>query len=259
MMFDLRGKTAIVTGSTKGIGKAIAEAFAKQGANVVVSSRKADVVEAVTKDINENHADHGGKAIGIPCNIAYKEELEKLVSETRKAFGQIDILVGNAAVNPYYGSSLDIPDSAFDKIMNVNIKSNHWLCSMVIPEMKERRDGVIIIVSSIGGHRGSTVIGGYCISKAADMQLVRNLACEFGGHNIRANAIAPGLIKTDFARALWEDPKFRAKSEAQAPLNRIGEPEEIAGLAVYMASKEGSFLTGQTISVDGGVTISGGG
>jgi NAD(P)-dependent dehydrogenase (short-subunit alcohol dehydrogenase family) len=258
MMFDLRGKSAIVTGSTKGIGKAIAEAFAKQGANVVVSSRKADAVEAVTKDINENHAAHGGRAIGIPCNISHKEQLEELVAGTRAEFGQVDIYVGNAAVNPFYGSSQDIPDSAFEKIMAVNIQSNHWACNLVLPEMIERKDGVIIIVSSIGGLRGSKVLGAYAISKAADMQMARNLAMEYGIHNIRANAIAPGLIQTDFARALWEDPEFRKRSEAQAPLNRIGQPEEIAGLAVYMASAEGSFLTGQTIAVDGGVTISGG-
>ncbi|MEC9347422.1 MAG: SDR family oxidoreductase [Pseudomonadota bacterium] len=258
MMFDLRGKTAIVTGSTKGIGKAIAEAFAQQGANVVVSSRKADAVAEVTKHVNENFAAHGGKAIGIPCNISYKEQLEMLVAETRSAFGKVDILVCNAAVNPFYGSSLDIPDSAFDKIMDVNIKSNHWAINLVLPEMIERKDGVIIIVSSIGGLRGSRVLGAYAISKAADMQMVRNIAMEYGKSNIRANAIAPGLIQTDFARALWEDPEFRSRSEAQAPLNRIGQPEEIAGLAVYMAASEGSFLTGQTIAVDGGVTISGG-
>jgi len=258
MMFDLRGKSAIVTGSTKGIGKAIAEAFARQGANVVVSSRKPDAVEAVTADINANHAAHGGRAVGIPCNISHKEQLEMLVAETRKEFGQIDIMVANAAVNPYYGSSMEIPDDAFDKVMDVNIKSNHWLCNLVLPEMIDRKDGVIIIVSSIGGLRGSRVLGAYAISKAADMQMVRNLAMEYGKHNIRANAIAPGLIQTDFARALWEDPEFRKRSEAQAPLNRIGQPEEIAGLAVYMAASEGSFLTGQTIAVDGGVTISGG-
>lgn len=258
MMFDLSGKSAIVTGSTKGIGKAIAEAFAHQGAQVVVSSRKADAVEQVTADINANHAANGGRAIGIPCNISYKEQLEMLVGETRKAFGKVDILVCNAAVNPFYGSSLEIPDSAFDKIMDVNIKSNHWACNLVLPEMIQRKDGCIIIVSSIGGMRGSRVLGAYAISKAADMQMVRNIAMEYGKSNIRANAIAPGLIQTDFARALWEDPEFRSRSEAQAPLNRIGQPEEIAGLAVYMASKEGSFLTGQTIAVDGGVTISGG-
>ena len=184
--------------------------------------------------------------------------MEELVAGTRAEFGQVDIYVGNAAVNPFYDSSLDIPDSAFEKIMSVNIQSNHWACNLVLPEMIERKDGVIIIVSSIGGLRGSRVLGAYAISKAADMHMVRNLAMEYGKHNIRANAIAPGLIQTDFARALWEDPEFRKRSEAQAPLNRIGQPEEIAGLAVYMASKEGSFLTGQTIAVDGGVTISGG-
>ena len=258
MLFDLSGKVAIVTGSTKGIGKSIATMMAQQGAKVVVSSRKADAVAAVTDEINEIVKDGVGEAIGIPCNISYKEELEKLVSETRAAWGQVDSLVCNAAVNPYYGSSLDIPDDAFDKIMNVNIKSNHWLCNLVLPEMIERKDGSIIIVSSIGGLKGSTVLGAYCISKAADSQMARNIAVEYGKHNIRANCIAPGLIQTDFAKALWDDPKYRGQVEAGTPIGRIGQPDEIGGLACYMASDEGSFMTGQTIVVDGGVTISGG-
>lgn len=251
-LFDLTGKVAVVTGSTKGIGKAIAEQMASHGAKVVVSSRKADVCDAVTSEINDAVADQPGEATSIPCNIGQKEQLQMLVDETRSRFGKIDILVCNAAVNPFYGSMQDVPDSAFEKILDSNIKSNHWLCQMVLPEMVERKDGVIIIISSVGGLHGSAVLGTYAISKAADMQLARNIAVEYGPHNIRANAIAPGLIRTDFARALWENPDTLKAVTANASLRRIGEPEEIGGTAVFLASKAGSFLTGQTIVVDGG-------
>jgi NAD(P)-dependent dehydrogenase (short-subunit alcohol dehydrogenase family) len=251
-LFDLTGKTAVITGSTKGIGKAIAAHMAYHGAEVVVSSRKQDACEAVTKEINESVGEGRGRAISIPCHIGYKEQLQQLVDETRAQLGKIDILVCNAAVNPFYGSMLDIEDSAFEKILDSNIKSNHWLCQLVLPEMVERKDGVIIIVSSVGGLNGSATLGTYAISKAADMQMARNIATEFGPHNIRANAIAPGLIKTDFARALWENPDVLKASTANAALRRIGEPEEIAGTAVFLASKAGSFVTGQTLSVDGG-------
>ena len=252
-LFDLSGKVALVTGSTKGIGEAIVHRFAEHGAQVVVSSRKADACEKVAADINKAR----GKEIAAPiaCNINYKEQLQALVDATRARFGRIDVLVCNAAINPYYGPQMGIPDEAFDKIMGANIRSNHWLCQMVLPEMVERKDGAIVIVSSIGGLRGSPVLGAYCISKAADMQLARNIAVEYGPHNIRANCIAPGLIKTDFARALWENPETLKRSTQGAPLRRIGEPDEIAGAAVFLASKAGSFTTGQTIVCDGGATI----
>lgn len=251
-LFDLSGKVAVITGSTKGIGKAIAEQMAFHGANVVISSRKQDACEAVTNEINEALGQGGGKAISIPCHIGHKDQIENLVSETRRQLGPVDILVCNAAVNPFYGSMLDIPDSAFEKILDSNIKSNHWLCQMVLPEMVERKDGVVLIVSSVGGKNGSAVLGTYGISKAADMQMARNIATEFGPHNIRANAIAPGLIRTDFARALWEDAETLKAATANAALRRIGEPEEIGGLAAFLASKAGSFITGQTIVADGG-------
>lgn len=251
-LFDLTGKVAVITGSTKGIGKAIAEQMALHGARVVVSSRKEDACEAVTRQINQLVTDGPGEATSIPCHIGHKEQLQHLVDETHRRFGGIDILVCNAAVNPFYGSMLEIPDSAFEKVMDSNVKSNHWLCQLVIPEMKERRDGVIIIISSVGGLRGNPVLGTYNLSKAADMQLARNLCNEFGPYNIRANAIAPGLIRTDFARALWEDPETLKRSTANAALRRIGEPEEIGGVAVFLASKAGSFMSGQTLVVDGG-------
>ncbi|MAB13941.1 SDR family oxidoreductase [Parvibaculum sp.] len=251
-LFDLTGKVAVVTGSTRGIGEAIVHRMAEQGAKVVVSSRKADACEKVAADIN---AKHDGAAIAVPCNISEKADLQRLVDTANETFGKIDILVCNAAVNPYFGPSKDIPDEAFDKIMDVNVRSNHWLCHMVLPQMVERKDGAVIIVSSIGGLKGSPILGAYCLSKAADFQLARNLAVEFGEHNIRANCIAPGLIKTDFARALWEDPDILKRSTADAPLKRIGLPDEIAGAAVFLASPAGAFMTGQSVVVDGGATI----
>jgi NAD(P)-dependent dehydrogenase (short-subunit alcohol dehydrogenase family) len=252
-LFDLSGKVALVTGSTKGIGEAIVRRLAEHGAKVVVSSRKADACNRVAEEINRER----GKevAIPIPCNINYKEQLQNLVVQTRTQWGKIDVLVCNAALNPYFGPQMEIPDEAFDKIMGANVRSNHWLCQLVLPEMVERRDGSVVIVSSIGGLRGSPVLGVYCISKAADFQLARNIAVEYGPHNVRANCIAPGLVKTDFARALWDNPEILKRSTANAPLRRIGEPDEIAGAAVFLASKAGAFMTGQVIVIDGGVTI----
>ena len=252
-LFDLTGKVAVITGSTRGIGRAIAEEMARAGAKVVISSRKAEACEEVAAAIRAE----GLEATPIACNISKKAELENLVAETRKAYGQIDVLVCNAALNPYYGPMAGASDEVFTKIMAVNIQSNLWLCNMVMPEMAERKDGSVIIVSSIGGLKGSTVLGLYCISKAADFQLVRNLAVEWGEHNIRVNAIAPGLVKTDFAKALWDNPDTLAKVEAGTPLRRIGESIDIAGAAVFLGSKAGSWMTGQQIVIDGGVTISG--
>jgi NAD(P)-dependent dehydrogenase (short-subunit alcohol dehydrogenase family) len=254
MMFDLTDKVAVITGSTKGIGKAIAQDMAKAGARVVVSSRKADACDAVVEEIRQA----GGTAIAQPCNISHKEQLQALVDRTIAEWGRIDVLVCNAAVNPYFGPSTGISDEAFEKVLHNNILSNHWLCNMVIPDMAERGEGSVIIISSIGGLKGTGLLGAYAVSKAADMQLVRNLAVEWGPKNVRVNAIAPGLVRTDFARALWENPEIYKQAVAGYPLRRIGEPEEISGAAVFLASKAASFLTGQTIVVDGGVTIAGG-
>jgi NAD(P)-dependent dehydrogenase (short-subunit alcohol dehydrogenase family) len=250
-LFDLAGKVAIVTGSTRGIGKAIAERLAEHGAKVAVSSRKAGACEAVTAEIN---ARHPGAAIAVPANISSKDDLQRLVDETRAAFGQIDILVCNAASNPYYGPMSGISDEAFRKILDNNIVSNNWLITMVAPEMAARKDGAIVIISSIGGLRGTGVIGAYAISKAADMQLARNLAQELSPDNIRINCIAPGLVKTDFARALWETPEAETRSKFATPLRRLGEPDDIAGAAVFLASRAGAWMTGQTIVIDGGTT-----
>jgi NAD(P)-dependent dehydrogenase (short-subunit alcohol dehydrogenase family) len=250
-LFDMKGKVALITGSSRGIGRAIAERMAEAGARVVISSRKLDACEEVVAGIKKA----GGEAVAIPCNITHKEELQRLVAQTHEAFGKIDVLVCNAAVNPHYGSTQEIPDAAFEKILDCNIRSNHWLCQLVVPEMAERRDGAVIIVSSIGGLKGSVSLGTYGLTKAADMALARNLAVEWGPRNVRVNCIAPGIIRTDFAKALWDNPDVYERAVERYPLRRIGEPDEIAGTAIFLASKAGSFLTGQTIVVDGGATI----
>lgn len=252
-LFDLSGKVAVITGSSRGIGRAIAERMAEQGARVVISSRKAAPCEQVAAAINAAHGE--GRAIAVPASIASKDDLKRLVEAAIAAFGKIDILVCNAASNPYYGPMSGISDEQFRKILDNNVIACHWLIQMVAPQMAERKDGAIIIVSSIGGLRGTPVLGAYGISKAADFQLARNLAVEYGPSNIRVNCVAPGLIKTDFARALWENPETLQRSTANTPLRRIGEPDEIAGTVVYLASRAGSFITGQAIVVDGGATI----
>lgn len=251
--FNLSGKVAIVTGSTRGIGRSIAEHLSRAGAKVVISSRKGEVCEQVAQAICAS----GGEAVPIPANIGDKAQLENLVNEARRLCGKIDILVCNAASNPYYGPMAKLPDDAFNKILQNNIVSNHWLANLVLPEMAQRKDGAVIIVSSIGGLKGSSVLGAYAISKAADMQLARNLALEWGPMNIRVNCIAPGLVRTDFARALWENPDILRHYETRTPLRRIGEPDDIGAIAVFLASRAAAFVTGQTLVADGGVTIAG--
>ncbi len=254
--FDLTGKTALITGSSRGIGLATAQEMAANDAKVVISSRKQDACDAAAADINAKYGE--GTAIAVACNISDKDRLQNLVDQTREAFGQIDILVCNAASNPYYGPMSGIADEQFRKILDNNILSNHWLIQMVAPEMRERKEGSIILISSIGGLVASTTIGAYNISKAADFQLARNLAAEFGRDGVRVNCIAPGIIKTDFAKALWENPKLMGHIERATPLGRIGEPSEIAGAAVFLASSASTFMTGQSMVIDGGTTITGG-
>jgi NAD(P)-dependent dehydrogenase (short-subunit alcohol dehydrogenase family) len=255
-LFDLSGKVAVITGSSRGIGRAIAMRMAEQGARVVISSRKLPACQAVVDEIEAAHGP--GRAVAIAANISSKEDLKALIDGATERLGPIDILVCNAASNPYFGPQAGITDDQFRKILDNNIVSNHWLIQLAAPQMLERGDGAIVIVSSIGGLKGSPVIGAYNISKAADMQLARNLAVEFGPANVRVNCIAPGLIRTDFAKALWENPALLKASNAGTPLQRIGEPDEIAGAAIFLASAAGRFVTGQTLVVDGGVTISSG-
>lgn len=250
--FDLSGKAAVVTGSSRGIGKAIAEAFAAHGANVIISSRKPDSCHRVAAEINSRGR---GRAAAVPANVGSKPDLEALIAASRELFGHIEILVCNAASNPYYGPMSGISDEQFEKILRNNILSNHWLAQLVAPGMLERRNGSIILISSMGAFRGSPVIGAYNISKAADLQLARNLAVEYGSHNVRVNCIAPGLIRTDFARALWEDEMVLARALNGTPLGRIGDPEDVAGAAVFLASNAARYVTGQSIIVDGGATV----
>ena len=252
-LFDLNGKTAIVTGASRGIGEAIARRLAQHGANVIVSSRKIDACQRVVDAINE--AEGREAAFAVACNISHKEELQHLVDETRAKWGPADILVSNAAVNPYYGPSSEMSDEHFDKILTCNVKASHWLSHMVLPDMRARKDGAIIIISSIGGFVGSNAIGGYNISKAADLQLARNLAVEAGPDNVRVNCICPGVVKTHFAEALWKDPKMEKLMTQQLPLRRFGEPDDIAGAAVFLASPAGQWMTGQGMIIDGGTLI----
>ncbi len=246
--FDLKGQVAVITGSSKGIGRSIAETMAAMGARVVVSSRKADACEAVAAGIRKA----GGEAHVMACNIGRKPEVEALVKGTLDRLGRIDALICNAAVNPYFGPLAGIGDDAFDKIMASNIKSNLWLANLAAPDMAERGGGSITIVSSIGGIRGSSMLGAYGISKAADFSLARSLAVEWGPRNVRVNCIAPGLVKTDFAKALWEDEANLKRRLVTTPLRRIGEPDDIAGAAVFLASKAAAFMTGQTMYINGG-------
>jgi NAD(P)-dependent dehydrogenase (short-subunit alcohol dehydrogenase family) len=253
-LFDLTGRVAIITGSSRGIGRAIAERLADQGAKVVVSSRTQSAVDDVAAAINATHG--AGTAIAVAANISSKDDLVRLVERTRDAFSKIDILVCNAATNVHFGPLSAIKDEQFRKILDNNILSNHWLVQLVAPEMAERGDGAITLVSSIGGMQGSPLIGAYNISKAADLQLARNLAVELGPRNVRVNCVAPGLIKTDFARALWQNPKIARAAEASTPLRRLGEPDDVAGAVVFLSSAAGRYITGQCIIIDGGGMIS---
>ena len=251
-MFDLNGKVALITGSSKGIGLAIAWQMARSGASVVISSRKKEACDKVCSDINEK----GFSAVSIPCNVGVKQDIEDLVAKTNTSFGNVDILVCNAATNPVFGSLSEMPDDAFEKLVKVNIHSTLWLSKLVVPQMIENGGGSIILLSSIAAIRGNAFIGGYGMTKAAESALARNLAVEYGHANVRVNAISPGLVKTDFAKALWNDPGYRKKQETATPLRRIGLPEDIAGVAHFLAAPASAYLTGQSLVVDGGETIS---
>jgi len=250
-LFDLSGKVAVITGSTKGIGKSMAEELARAGCRVAISSRKAEACEAVRAEFEQQ----GFEVLARPCNVSRKDDLQALVDAVMAKWGRIDVAIANAAANPYYGPLTAIPDEMFDKTFLNNVKSVLWFAGMTLPGMAERGGGSFITVGSIGGIIANTVIGAYGMSKAADHHLVRNLAAEWGPKNVRVNAIAPGLIVTDFARALWEDEKRRKDRESVTPLRRLGVPRDVGGIAVFLASDAAAFITGQVVVADGGVTI----
>ena len=252
-LFDLSGQVALLTGASKGMGKAMAMALAEHGSRVVVSSRKLDQCEAVADEINSLCGQE--RAIALACNIGYKEQLQALVEQTRERLGPIDTLVANAGVNPFYGSMSDIPDDAFDKIMASNVRSNHWLCQMVAPDMKAKGRGSIMITSSTGAFSGSETLGTHNISKLADIALVRNLALEWGPQGIRVNAICPGLVRTEFARALWDNPEAVTRVNEATPLRRLGESDDFKGIVVYLASDASAYMTGQALTICGGTNM----
>lgn len=250
-LFDMAGKVALITGSTRGIGRSIAEEMARCGAKVVISSRKADACEQVAGELKKQ----GFEAIAVPCHVGRKEDLQNLVEQTLATWGRIDTLVCNAATNPVYGTTQQMTDEAWDKIMDTNVKGTFWLSQMALPHLAERSDAQVVLLSSIAGIRGNSVIGTYGVSKAAEAALARNLAVEWGPSGVRVNAIAPGLVRTDFARALIEDPERVKNAEQKTPLRRIGEPVDIAGLAVFLSTPASAYVTGQVIVADGGETV----
>ena len=250
-LFDLSGRVAVITGASRGIGRAIALECAKMGASVVVSSRKLAACEAVVSEIEAS----GGKATACACNVGVKADLEALVEHAMREHGRIDILIPNAAINPVYGPSSEVSGEIWNKVLTSNLTSTHWLCQMVLPGMAARGGGSVILLSSIVSTVGAANLGIYAISKAAEAQLARNLAVEWGAKGIRVNSIAPGVVKTDFAKALYENPKAAATIENMTCLKRLGEPEDIGGVAVFLASDAARYITGQFILVDGGSSI----
>ncbi|TMM55286.1 SDR family NAD(P)-dependent oxidoreductase [Sulfitobacter sabulilitoris] len=249
-MFDLTGKVALLTGASKGMGLAMATGLAQHGATVVISARKQDQLDAAAAGIDQ--AVGATRAHGVACNVGYKDQLQALVDRTHDIAGPIDIVVGNAGVNPYYGPTSEIPDDAYEKTMAANVQSNLWLAQMVAPDMVTKGAGSMMFTSSIGAFKPSVMLGTYGMSKLALIGLVRNLAAEFGPKGIRFNAICPGLVKTDFARELWDNPDVAKRIENDIPLRRLGEPDDFAGLAVYLGSDASRYMTGQALTVCGG-------
>jgi NAD(P)-dependent dehydrogenase (short-subunit alcohol dehydrogenase family) len=250
-LFDLTDKVAVITGASKGIGKAIAELYAQAGAKVVVSSRKQEAVDAVVLEIKSK----GGNASAVACNVSDSADIQKLIDATLAAYGTIDILVNNAAANPSFGPVVDTTESSFDKIIAVNVKGPFELARKVYPIMKAKRRGSVINISSIGGLRPEPGLGIYSMSKAALISLTKVMAKEWGDHNIRVNAICPGLIKTKFSEALWSNEKILKTMMKTLPIKRVGTAEEIAALALYLAADASAYSTGSVFTADGGYTI----
>ena len=247
-MFDLTGKTALLTGASKGMGLAMAKGLAAQGAEVVISARNEETLASAVQEID-------GKAHAVAANMGDKDQIAALVAKTRDLVGPIDIVVGNAGVNPYYGETSGIPDDAYDKTMEENVRANQWLANLVVDDMKAKGSGAMMFTASIGAFRASDTLGTYGMSKLALIGLVRNMAMEWGPFGVRVNAICPGLVKTDFAKALWEDPKVEDRIQRQIPLRRLGEPEDFTGIAAFLASDAGQYVTGQAITVCGGSSM----
>jgi dehydrogenase/reductase SDR family member 4 len=248
--FDLTGRVALVTGASKGMGRSIAALFAQAGARVVISSRKQEDCDKVAAEISVEK----GQVIGIASDIENTESIKSLVAQTREKVGKPDILVCNAAADPPVGPMSKVEPEMLDRAMVANVRNNLVLINLVVPDMAAKRNGSIIIMSSIAGSRGSQILGAYAITKAAVNQLVRNLAVEWGPHQVRTNAIAPTAVRTDFSRVLWESPEAMAKATAKVPMGRIGEADDVAGTALLLASPAGSFINGQVIGVDGGAS-----
>ena len=252
-LFNLQNKNVLLTGASKGMGLAMAQGLVNNGANVVISSRKLDQCEKAVKAINDSVDQE--KAFAYSCNASSKDELNALVDFSISKLGSITTLVSNAGVNSFFGSMSEIDDESYDKTMNTNVKSNHWLIKMVSPFMKESGGGSIMITSSIAAFDASETLGTYSISKLAVLGLVRNYASELGPSNIRVNAICPGLVKTDFSKLLWENPDAEKATSQRMPLRRLGEADDFMGVAVFLASDESSFMTGQALTICGGASM----
>ena len=251
--FNLSGKVAIITGSSKGIGKAIAKGLAEQGAQVVISSRNQEACDEVAIAFKND----GLKAIGIACHIGKEDQRKNLVDKTIAAFGRIDILVNNAAINPVYGPIEEVSPEIFDKIMDVNVKAPWSLSNLVLPHFQANKNGSIINIASVEALTPGLGLGIYSTSKAAILMLTKNQAKEWGKFGVKANAICPGLIKTKFSAALWQNEKILSKVEKALPSSRMGMPEEMVGLACLLASDAGNYMTGGVYTADGGYMIAG--
>jgi NAD(P)-dependent dehydrogenase (short-subunit alcohol dehydrogenase family) len=250
-LFDLNDKVAIITGASKGIGASMAKILAKHGASVVVSSRNQEAVDSVAGEI----VNDGGEAIGIACHVGKEDQLQKLVNETLIKYGGVDILINNAATNPIYGPMHEVSGELYDKIMGVNVKSPFLLSNMVMPSMKERGGGSIINIASVEGLKPGLGLGVYSVSKGSLIMLTQNQAREWGNFGIRSNVICPGLIKTKFSQALWTNESLMGFINKQLPLGRIGQPDEMAGLALFLASDASSYCTGGVFTADGGYML----
>jgi NAD(P)-dependent dehydrogenase (short-subunit alcohol dehydrogenase family) len=247
----LSGKVAIVTGASRGIGQSIAETLAQAGAKVVIASRKQEDLEKVAASIKEA----GGESLPVAAHTGKKDTLTALVQKTVDTYGRLDILINNAATNPHFGTLLDAEDSLWQKTIEVNVMGNVWLCQAAVPHMRAAGGGKIVNIASIVGLNPGRFQGIYSATKAAVISLTKTLAMELGSENIQVNAIAPGLVQTKFAQVLWESESMMEVVKARTPLGRIGQPEEIAGLALWLSSPASSFTTGSVFVVDGGVTL----